>query len=153
MQQPKPILTTPQGLKKLQDEQGKLLEERPLAVADLKKAREMGDLSENGYYKSARFKLSSIDARLRHLAHVLRYAKVQEVMTTEFVEIGVSVHLEGDAGEVDYMIVGEHEANPSEGKISHVSPLGKALLHKRIGEEAYLITPKGQKKYIIKKIS
>lgn len=153
MQLPKPILTTPEGLKKLQEEQEKLLQERPAAVLDLKKAREMGDLSENGYYKSARFKLSSIDSRLRYLAHVLRFAKVQEATSTEMVNLGTTVHLEGDNGEIAYMIVGEHEANPSEKKISHLSPLGKALMYKKIGQDAHFQTPKGKTSYTIRKIT
>ena len=150
---PKLILMTKVGFERLTMEKQELEGGRPEAVLDLKKAREMGDLSENGYYKSARFKLSSIDARLRYLAHVLRYAKVQEIIAKDVVDIGVTVQLEGPEGEVIYTIVGEHEANPSDKKISHLSPLGRALLGKKNGEEATIVIPSGQKSYKIKKSS
>lgn len=153
MQQPKPIPMTKTGYEKILGEQKKLQQERPAAVEDLKKAREMGDLSENGYYKSARFKLSSIDARLRHVTHVIRYAKVHEVQSKEIVNIGVTVHLEGENGKIAYMIVGEHEANPTEKKISHLSPLGKALMEKKVGEIVVMTTPNGQKSHKITAIT
>lgn len=143
MQQPKPILFTKAGFDTIKKEQEDLLASRPAAVEDLKKAREMGDLSENGYYKGARAKLSSIDHRLRVLAHMIRFAKVQEVGATGVVEIGATVHLKSDNGEIAYMIVGEQEANPSEKKISHVSPLGKALLGKKKGDVIHFETPRG----------
>ncbi len=151
--QPKLILMTKTGLEKLTTEKQELEKNRPAAVADLKKAREMGDLSENGYYKSARAKLSSIDARLRYLTHIIRYAKVQEVFAADIVQIGVTVCLEGEAGEIAYMIVGEHEANPGEGKISHLSPLGKALMYKKAGESVKIVTPKGTKVFRVKNIT
>jgi len=153
MQQPKPILFTREGYEKILQEQKQLLSERPAAVEDLKKAREMGDLSENGYYKSARAKLSSIDARLRHVVHMVRYGKVEEAAYTGQVHIGTKVTLQTENGEVTYMVVGEHEANPSEKKISHLSPLGSKLLTKKVGEKVHIQTPKGEVTYSIKNVS
>lgn len=141
---------TRQGLETLVKEKTELERNRPAAVLDLKKAREMGDLSENGYYKAARAKLSSIDARLRHLSHTIRFARVQEASSTEIVGIGVTVTL--DEG-VSYMIVGEHEANPSDRKISHLSPLGKALMYKKNGDTVIITTPNGQKSHRITAIT
>lgn len=145
MNSPKPILMTQEGLDNLQKEKEELEKNRPDAVADLKKAREMGDLSENGYYKSARAKLSSIDHRLRYLNHVIRFAKVHQASTSGLVELGAIVRLKTEQGEITYTIVGEHEANPTEKKISHLSPLGKALLGKQIGDIVIIQTPSGQK--------
>lgn len=145
MNSPKPILMTQEGLDNLQKEKEELEKNRPDAVADLKKAREMGDLSENGYYKSARAKLSSIDHRLRYLTHVIRFAKVHQASTSGLVELGAIVRLKTEQGEITYTIVGEHEANPTEKKISHLSPLGKALLGKQIGDIVIIQTPSGQK--------
>lgn len=153
MQQPKPILFTQKGYEDLLAEKQKLESERPIAVAELKKAREMGDLSENGFYKSARAKLSGIDSRLRYMTHLIRYAKIQEGGLRNTVDVGVTVHLASDNGDVIYMIVGEHEANPSEKKISHKSPLGHALLGKKVGESAVLQMLKGQTTYKILKIN
>ncbi len=149
----KQILFTKEGYEKVLQEKADLEKTRPDAVADLKKAREMGDLSENGYYKSARAKLSSIDASLRHLTYVIRFGKVEEVSSYDSVTVGVTVSLSVDGEEVVYAIVGEHEANPSEKKISHLSPLGKALLDKKVGDSAVITTPNGQKTYKIIKIA
>ena len=153
MQQPKPIIMTRTGYDQLVAEKEALEKERPAAVLDLKKAREMGDLSENGYYKSARSKLSSVDSRLRYLTHVLRYATVREGTTTNGVDIGLTVHLQGSSGDVVYTVVGEHEANPQEKKISHKSPMGRALIGKKVGDNVQIITPKGVTSYSILKIS
>lgn len=149
MQQPKSILMTQNGYDSLFEEQKKLLEERPAAVEDLRKAREMGDLSENGYYKGARAKLSSIDHRLRQLKYLLRFGKVQTPGSKDSIDIGSTVILESPDGEITYTIVGEHEANPSEKKISHKSPLGSLLISKRVKEKVVLITPSGEKQYKI----
>lgn len=146
---PRPILMTQKGLINLQKEKLELEKNRPAAVEDLRKAREMGDLSENGYYKAARAKLSSLDARLRNLTYTLRFAKVQEVTSTGIVDIGVTVVLETENGELIYAIVGEHEANPIEKKISHKSPVGRALIGKKVGETIVINTPSGQKTHKI----
>lgn len=153
MQQPKPILFTQAGYEALQKEQQELLSSRPAAVEDLKKAREMGDLSENGYYKGARAKLSSIDHRLRHLAHILRYGKVMGVADIGLVQIGSTVTIGDGAIEKVYSLVGEYEADPLNGKISHKSPIGALLLGKAVGDTISVTTPKGEKNYTIISIS
>lgn len=148
----KQIIFTEEGYKALQKEQEELLASRPIAVLDLKKAREMGDLSENGYYKGARAKLSSIDHRLRQIAHMLRFGKVMGVARTDIVQIGSTVVIHDGEIEKTYVLVGEYEADPLAGKISHKSPIGGLLLGKTIGETILVTTPKGQKSYKIIKI-
>lgn len=150
---PKPILFTKQGYEKLKKEHGDLLASRPAAVEDLKKAREMGDLSENGYYKGARAKLSSIDHRLRHLAHTLRFATVMSAIGNETVQIGSQVMIRDENIEKIFFLVGEYEADPLSGKISHKSPLGSLLVGKKIGETVSVTTPSGQKSYTITSIT
>ena len=140
---------TQEGLQKLLDEQAKLLAERPEAVSELKKAREMGDLSENGYYKGARAKLSHIDSRLRHLKHLIFSSKVIEKSLSDEVTLGSTVTVKSVHGEQTFTIVGKHESNSLEGKISHVSPLGSQLLNKKVGEKVILQTPKGETEYTI----
>lgn len=149
MSQQQSIYFTQQGYDEMQAEQKKLQAERPLAVADLKKAREMGDLSENGYYKSARAKLSSIDSRLRHLAHVLRFAKIMQSSGSGMVDVGSTVTITDGTEEKTYTIVGEYEADSLQGKISHKSPIGSLLLNKREGEKLIVHTPGGQKVFEI----
>lgn len=153
MQQPKPILFTQAGYDAMKKEQEELLVSRPAAVEDLKKAREMGDLSENGYYKGARAKLSSIDHRLRVLTHMIRYGKVMGVAAIDVAQVGSTVVITDEGIEKIYTLVGEYEADPLHGKISHKSPIGALLLNKKVGETISVTTPKGQKSYRIIKIS
>lgn len=126
---------------------------RPAAVLDLKRAREMGDLSENGYYKAARAKLSEIDRNLRKFLIELGSADVVESRNNHQVGIGHTVKLSDGKKEKIFQIVGDLEADPSQGKISLLSPLGQALERKKIGDAAEIITPKGIISYKIIKIS
>lgn len=148
----KTVAFTQQGYNNLLKKKQKLLEERPSAVAELKRAREMGDLSENGAYKGARFKLSQIDRDMRFVENLLKKAFVSSPNRREFVDIGTSVVLSIDNQTITYTIVGGYESNPLEGKISHVSPLGKSLLGKKIGEAIIITAPKGKQRYIILEI-
>ena len=125
---------------------------RPAAVTDLAKARNMGDLSENGYYKAARFKLSDIDRRLRQLKHMLRYAKIAEKSQSSVVEVGSTVIVTDGSTEKTYHIVGGHESNPKEQKLSHYSPIGKALLGKKAGDTITISIPAGDITLTIKTI-
>lgn len=134
----KPILFTKKGLADKQKEYDDLLASRPASVKDLAKAREMGDLSENGYYKSARMKLSDVDRQLRQLKHLLKIAKVSENQNKDIVDIGSTVTLQLGNTTKTYAIVGTYEANPTQGAISSSSPLGKMLLGKKIGDRGIL---------------
>ena len=133
----KVIYFTKKGYEDKRKEYEELLNKRPDAVKDLAKAREMGDLSENGYYKSARFKLSDIDRQLRHLKHLLKVGRVKETNGVG-IDIGSLVTMQTASGERTYEIVGTYEAHPSDGKISLDSPLGKALFGKKEGDSTKL---------------
>lgn len=146
-------LITKSGLDTLITQREKLIGERPDAVLDLKKAREMGDLSENGYYKSARAKLSGIDRQIRYLTRQIKTAQVIEAKQYVFVEVGHTVTLLQGNDEVSYIIVGTLEADPSEKKISHKSPLGSKLLGKKVGEKIELVIPSGTVSYQVLRIS
>lgn len=144
-----PIIFTKEGYEKLLTEQTDLIESRKVAVEDLAKARAMGDLSENGYYKSARAKLSSIDRRFRELKHLIRFGKVKEAAIDGTVDIGSIVVLQTGTIERTFSIVGGYESNPSEGKLSHISPLGSSLIGKRKGDVVNIKTPSGNIAYTI----
>lgn len=144
-----PIFFTQEGYDKLAKEQEELKITRKIAVEDLAKARAMGDLSENGYYKSARAKLSSIDRRIREVKYLLQYGKVKETMFNGTVDIGTTVIVKTGDKEKTFSLVGGYESNPSEGKVSYVSPLGKALMGKRQGETLNIQTPSGTISYTI----
>jgi len=149
----KPIPFTKIGYDKLVDEKRKFIQERPTAVAELKRAREMGDLSENGAYKGARFKLSHIDRKIRELDHLIKYAQIVQSTQSDVVEIGSTVTISSEALEQTFTIVGSFESNPGNGTISHKSPLGQALLGKKQGDIVVVETPGGNKQYIVSRIS
>jgi transcription elongation factor GreA len=143
---------TKEGYEKFKKELETLQAQRPDAVMHLKTAREMGDLSENGYYKASRAKLSFIDNRLFHLKMLLKTAQIIEAQSKDSVSLGCRVVLHNEKGTVEYMVVGAYEANPSEGRISNASPLGKALLGKRKGDSVTLELHAGQITYTIVEI-
>jgi transcription elongation factor GreA len=145
----KTIHVTKEGYEKLQKEYQELLTQRPDAVEHLKRSRELGDLKENGYYKASRAKLSFMDSRLFYLKNVLSKSKIVEVMSSEFVTIGCKVKVKGGKGEKDFTIVGELEADPMAGKLSEVSPFGRALLGKKVGENVNVSAPLGMMSYTI----
>lgn len=147
------ILFTKLGFEEVCRQRDQLVSDRPAAVLDLKKAREMGDLSENGYYKSAKIKLSDIDRNIRQLSHIIKSAQVVTVGDKKQISIGSKVELELGEKIKKYEIVGEYEANPSEGKISYMSPIGRVLLGKKVGDKVEVQTPSGASSYIVKKIN
>ncbi|HSA83745.1 MAG TPA: transcription elongation factor GreA [Patescibacteria group bacterium] len=141
------IRFTKEGFEKLKKEQETLLTQRPAVVEDLKKARELGDLKENGYYQASRQKLNGIDRRLFRIKLQMKQAVVIDAITTDHVTIGSTITLKNDNGEHTYTMVGDLEANPSEGKISLLSPLGRAVDRKTVGENVELETPRGKITY------
>ncbi|SRR5258706_8310223 len=149
----KHIRFTKEGFEKLKWEYEDLLRKRPDAVKDLQKAREMGDLSENGYYKAARAKLSSMDARIKRFSLFIKNAMVVDNTGASLVDIGSIVRLSDGKKEITYEIVGDMEANPSIGKVSLLSPLGKALYGKRIGESITVAVPIGEINFTVLDIS
>ena len=140
---PRRIPFTQEGYDKLLEEKKKLISERPEAVDHLRRAREMGDLSENGYYKSSRAKLSSLDARLRHLDRLIRFGKVVQTAHTGFIDIGSTVTIIDGQQKRTYTIVGGYESDPSKQTISYLSPIGKALMGKKGGDTVDVKTPTG----------
>jgi len=147
------IRFTKEGFEKAKQEYADLLEQRPAVVEDLKKAREMGDLKENGYYQASRQKLSAIDGRLFRLKMDMKYAVIAETSSEDGVSIGSTVTVSDGEKELLYTIVGDFEANPGEGKISLLSPLGRALEGKKLGQEVHLDLPRGKVIYKVLKIT
>lgn len=139
---PQPIRFTKQGFEKLKEEYENLKNQRPAVVEDVKKAREMGDLSENGYYKASKAKLGFIDSRLMRLKFTMKSAIIVADAVGDTIQIGKTVTLSHEDKKNTYAIVGDMEANPGEGKISLLSPLGRALDGKKVGDHAAIQTPK-----------
>ena len=143
---------TKQGYEKVLHEKVTLLGQRPEAVENLRKAREMGDLSENGYYKAARANLSYLDARLRRVERLIRLGIIVESTGSDKVEIGSRVVLTDGKKQYEYTLVGSYESDPSKQTISYISPIGKALLGKKEQETVEIHAPAGTVSYTILKI-
>lgn len=123
---------------------------RPLAVARLKKAREMGDLSENSEYVAAKEDLSFLDGRVQELEYLLRQVKVVDTASdSSVVEVGSVVDVMVNGKKDTISIVGELEANIAEKKLSNNSPIGSALLGKKKGETVEVTIPAGLIEYKI----
>jgi len=137
------ILFTKQGFDNLKNELEKEITKRPLAVESLKRGREMGDLSENGLYKAAKFELSVIDRQIRHLKNLVLYGKVSQPKDNTCVQLGHKVILETKNGKKEFQIVGEWEASPIDNKISIKSPIGHNLMGRKVGETVTIRTPNG----------
>ena len=153
----KKIYLTKEGLGELKKEFEQLTKvKRPDILARVSQARSMGDLSENAEYAAAREELSFIDGRIDELEELIRQAVlIQESHSkgNHVVKLGstVTVHIKGKK-EV-FTVVGEWEANPDEKKISHESPLGKALIGKKVGEKVEVEAPAGTVVYTIASVS
>ncbi len=117
--------------------------ERPLVVARIVAARELGDLRENAEYETARKEQSILEGRIKHLTALLRDAVQIAGSSTSHVSLGTTVTVTDDDGEETYTIVGSHEASPADGRISSTSPVGKALMGRRAGETVTVAAPRG----------
>ena len=153
---PKDVILTPEGLTKLKDELEYLSNDKRREVAErIKEAREFGDISENSEYDDAKNEQAMLEARIASLEEKLRSAQVIEPteLSTDVVHVGSVVHIKDEAGKSQkYTIVGSAEANPREYRLSNESPVGKALVGRKRGEEVKVQTPRGQRTLKITKI-
>jgi len=140
---------TQEGFQKLQDELDYLRKVKRQEVAErLHEAMEGGELIENAEYEAAKNEQAFVEGRIQELDILLATAQIiQGQHDPTSVQVGdtVVVSIDGDEDE-EYTIVGAAEANPREGKVSNESPLGKALLNHRPGEEFTVETPGGPRK-------
>ncbi len=151
------ILITQEGLDKLAAELKELVEDRrPDVIARIKSAKELGDLSENAEYSSAKDEQSFIEGRIQELDDVIKHAKVVKDSSKsggKTIQIGsrVTVQVEGDTDQ--YELVGPAESDPARGKISTDSPVGQALLGHQVKETVKVRTPDGDVAYKIVAVS
>jgi transcription elongation factor GreA len=152
----KDVILTQDGLAKLQEELEHLSTDKRREVAErIKEAREFGDISENSEYDDAKNEQAMVEAKIAQLEERLRSAQVIDASSidTDVVRIGSRVHVKDEGGKsAKYTIVGSAEASPVELKLSNESPVGKALLGKKRGDEVKVQTPKGSRKLKITKI-
>ena len=139
---------TKEGFEKLQEELDYLRTVKRQEVADrLHEAMEGGELIENAEYEAAKNEQAFVEGRIQELEILLATARVIEddkKRKIDVVQVGSTVTIREDGYEEEtYTIVGAAEANPREGKISNESPIGKAILNHRAGEEVQVETPDG----------
>lgn len=150
-----PVVLTQEGYDELVKEIDQIKKTKlPKAIDRVATARSFGDLSENSEYHAAREDLAFLEGRIAELETLFAYAKVIKSAKGKKVTVSlgstVTVHI-GKSAHV-YKIVGEWEANPAEKKISESSPLGQALIGKKIGEELQIDAPAGKIKYKVASI-
>lgn len=146
---------TSEGLKELKQELKVLVEtKRPALIERVATARAHGDLSENSEYTAAREDLAFVEGRIEELEELIAKAQIIRNVknTNHVVKLGSKVSVQINGNSQTFELVGEWEANPLEQKISHTSPLGKALLGKKQGEQVEIDAPAGKVKYHILKV-
>jgi transcription elongation factor GreA len=136
---------TPEGAEKVEAELKLLKGEKRLELAKkLRHAISMGDLSENADYIAAKEEQAFLEGKIQELEMILRNAVIIEKIQNGIVDLGSHIVIEEDGHTYSYHLVGVKEADPRNGKISHESPIGRALMGKSIGEEAVAETPTGE---------
>lgn len=116
----------------------------------LKKAKEMGDLSENAEYAEAKDEQSRVEMRIAELENIIKNASIiQKTANKDKVQMGSLVGVSKDGKISKFTVVGSNEAKPEEGRISNESPLGAAFFGKKTGEEIKVKTPSGEVSYKI----
>ncbi|MDQ2896563.1 MAG: transcription elongation factor GreA [Actinomycetota bacterium] len=153
---PKDVILTAEGLATLKAELDHLSTARRREVASrIKEAREFGDISENAEYDDAKNEQAMLEARIATLEDKLRSATVVDAsgLGTDVVRVGSIVHVKDDGGKsTKYTIVGTAEANPADAKLSNESPVGKALIGRKRGDDVTVTTPRGERKLKVTKI-
>ena len=153
-----PVYLTPEGLKKIKDDVEYLTTTRRREVAQMiAEAKAEGDISENAGYDEAKTAQGFLEGRIRELEHLLKNAQViaetKENKNTVTLGRTVIVREVGTDLEEEYTIVGPPEANPAEGRISNESPMGKALIGKKVGQVVKVTSPGGLIEFEIIKVT
>ncbi len=150
----KKIYLTKEGLDALRKEHEDMVKrKRPEVVEAMSQARNQGDLSENAEYHAAKEELSFIDGRIDELEEMLKQVVIIEEPSkngrSKIVSLGSKVTVTINGKKQVYAVVGEWEADPENHKISHESPIGKALIGKSVGEKIEVDAPAGKILYTI----
>ena len=132
---PDPLMTTDK-LAEFKNKLARLKTSQPQAAAEVARLAELGDFSENAEYQLAKGRLRGINDGILNLERQINQAAIiTPEQQTDTVQIGHAVAVENDGKEKTYRILGSSETNPQKGIISHLSPLGSALIGHKAGEE------------------
>jgi transcription elongation factor GreA len=143
---------TAEGKTELETELIELIGKRTDIAEKIANARDYGDLSENAEYDAAREEQSLLETRIAELEDILKNADIIKRSKSSTIRVGSTVALE-NGKKVTYQVVGPVEADPLEGKISNESPIGAALMGKKVGDTVTITTPKGQVVYSVEAVS
>jgi transcription elongation factor GreA len=148
---PEPVYLSPEGRDRMTAELRQLVqEERPAVIRRIATAREHGDLKENAEYHAAREEQGFLENRIRTMEQTLKVATIVEPETRgATIGVGTRVRVDHDGAEQAIEIVGTAEADPDAGRISNVSPVGRALMGRRVGDVVTVVTPGGEQRYAV----
>ena len=146
---------TKEGHAELAAELETLVDHRTALAEEIASARSQGDLAENAEYHAAKDEQGRQEARIEEIEHILQNAEIIAAPKGDSkVQLGSTVKLKSEAGQTkQFQVAGTVEADPLNGKISDESPIGKALLGKKVGEEVEIKTPAETISYTITDIS
>lgn len=147
---------SPEGLKKLKEELERRRSLRAEIAQKIQEAKSLGDISENAEYQEAMAAQSFNEGKIMEIEEIVRQANIVSEGAADHrhaaVEVGAQVKTESKFGNQQFTIVGSSEADPAQGFISDESPLGRAFMGRKRGEEMEVDTPKGRVKYRILEI-
>ena len=144
---------TKDGAAELEAELKTLHDTRADLAEAIRVAREFGDLSENTEYQSLRATAERNDARIAEIEHILQNTElIKDGGKSDKVRLGSHVSLKGTGSTKEFQVVGTMEADPLNGKISDESPIGKALMGRKVGDEVEIKTPAETASYTVAKI-
>ena len=146
MKEKEPFYLTEEGLEELRVELDELINvKRPANIESIKEARALGDLSENADYDAARNEQAQLEARIKKIETMLENYQIIKETSKDKVGLGCTVAIKYvDDNETDeYKIVGSHEADPFQSKISNESPIAQAIMNKKVGEVVTVESPNG----------
>ncbi len=146
---------TKEGISEFKTELDALIARRSEVADSIKTAREQGDLSENAEYHAAKDEQQAMEARISEIEYILANAEIiSSPKAGGAVQLGSKVELKSPNGKTkQFQVVGTVEADPLEGKISDESPIGKALMGKKLGDEVEIVTPAETTTYTVSAIS
>jgi transcription elongation factor GreA len=143
---------TKEGVEDLEKEHKEALAQRGPVADRIRTAREFGDLTENAEYTAARQEKEKLENRISEIEEILANVKIiKKTKSNGEVKLGSTVVLNNGATH-EYQVVGTVEADPLEGKISDESPIGQALLGKKLGDKVEITTPAGTNVYTVKEV-
>ena len=150
----KPVYLTSAAIEELKKEKKELVDVDIPAIAEkINKAKELGDLKENFEYHEAKQHMAMTHSRVQAIEYQLLHAQIYEAGSGgDTVGLGSTIEVDKSGSVRTFQVVGAHEANPSEGKISNESPLGAAFLERKVGDQVEVETPRGVSVYVIKSI-